>query len=697
MVRGSKLRRLPRQREAPPERWEMAFRRFAKGDMVRPDAAGNLYHALLRIAGHVEVDEELVKGCTKELEKMKMLSRVYVFDFFKAYEDKVLKGLEAAFLSRAHFGAVQLRHVQDMIKQAGYIITPEDFQELLDEAARYLDIPEKKGVAKTLDLSVVTFIMDALADREGFTNSQFERCKKSFEHFDVNGNGRLEDDELIPLKTWLGFCCEDVSNLVREAQELVRSTAQQELELIPEDGDYPPPDLSGALAGHLDFTDFLQMLRNHMNQDYTRTGQVFKKLDADKDGRLDVLELRHLFQQLQFELRPEALLESLVSHEILSERVSFHQFRQVLEYLRDVEGFSKSYFDDAIGSFWHFDVKHQGLLSTRQTQKAIHWIGYGLGMSVFGSKSDWKERLVRGVVSETEFLRLCREHEDAELAIWRTVYRKYAAQQGAGKLRRDNLQTALKMVKVGYESLYPGWLKKQATLGKELDFEEYCKVLQDFRCMYRDIYRSNFCFTPREVKAYEESFKKYGLDSAGRLPQSKLADLFESIYPALKWDPTLKNALRQSIRKQDAQAKSVEFPAFLRALRAFEDAQADLLDQDAPKVAKSFSLSPSEADDFMDAFHLCRCGGAAGVNAISSATMRKILYCEAAQKAPMTFQQETGLYQIFQQLLGPPGPLRLENFLQLVRRLREVPEADLAAGKYRKVEQHVAPPPPSDG
>ena len=25
------------------------------------------YHALLRIAGHVEVDEELVKGCSKEL------------------------------------------------------------------------------------------------------------------------------------------------------------------------------------------------------------------------------------------------------------------------------------------------------------------------------------------------------------------------------------------------------------------------------------------------------------------------------------------------------------------------------------------------------------------------------------------------------------------------------------------------------
>ena len=29
----------------------------------------------------------------------------------------------------------------------------------------------------------------------------------------------------------------------------------------------------------------------------------------------------------------------------------------------------------------------------------------------------------------------------------------------------------------------------------------------------------------------QESFKKYGLDSAGRLPQSKLADLFETLYP----------------------------------------------------------------------------------------------------------------------------------------------------------------------
>lgn len=49
-----------------------------------------------------------------------------------------------------------------------------------------------QGSIQTLDLSVVTFIMDALADREGFTNSQFERCKKSFEHFDVNGSFGLE-------------------------------------------------------------------------------------------------------------------------------------------------------------------------------------------------------------------------------------------------------------------------------------------------------------------------------------------------------------------------------------------------------------------------------------------------------------------------------------------------------------------------
>lgn len=35
--------------------------------------------------------------------------------------------------------------LQDIIKQSGYLITPEDFQELLEEAARYLDIPQKNG------------------------------------------------------------------------------------------------------------------------------------------------------------------------------------------------------------------------------------------------------------------------------------------------------------------------------------------------------------------------------------------------------------------------------------------------------------------------------------------------------------------------------------------------------------------------
>ena len=67
-----------------------------------------------------------------------------------------------------------------------------------------------RGGARTVDLSVVTFIMDALADREGFTNSQFERCKKSFEHFDVNGD---------PTAIWKGhrWDCEFVGKFRRNS------------------------------------------------------------------------------------------------------------------------------------------------------------------------------------------------------------------------------------------------------------------------------------------------------------------------------------------------------------------------------------------------------------------------------------------------------------------------------------------------
>ena len=40
---------------------------------------------------------------------------------------------------------------QDIIKQSGYLITPEDFQELLEEAARYLDIPQKNGSLASME------------------------------------------------------------------------------------------------------------------------------------------------------------------------------------------------------------------------------------------------------------------------------------------------------------------------------------------------------------------------------------------------------------------------------------------------------------------------------------------------------------------------------------------------------------------
>lgn len=47
-------------------------------------------------------------------------------------------------------------------------------------------------------------------------------------------------------------------------------------------------------------------------------------------------------------------------------------------------------------------------------------------------------------------------------------------------------------------------------------------------------------------------------------------------------------------------------------------------------IFQFFSSKPSDpkADDFMDAFHQCRCRGAEGVNAISSATMRNILHLD---------------------------------------------------------------------
>ena len=48
----------------------------------------------------------------------------------------------------------------------------------------------------------------------------------------------------------------------------------------------------------------------------------------------------------------------------------------------------------------------------------------------------------------------------------------------------------------------------KATLGKELDFEEYCKVLQDFRYMYRDFYRSQSAGLKSLMKTSCHAFAK---------------------------------------------------------------------------------------------------------------------------------------------------------------------------------------------
>ncbi|CAJ1449184.1 unnamed protein product [Effrenium voratum] len=605
------------RRRLDAARWEEAFRLFAKGDILRPDPAGELYVALLRHAGHSVVDEELVRECLPE--KMRMLNREFAFHFLKTYEDKALRALEVVFLGKAHFGFVQLRHLQDMIKQMGYMLSLGDFQELLEEA----QVTLRNGA---LDFQSVTAVMDHLADREGFTEAQLQRFLGAFERFDVNGTGLLEEEELPAVRAWLSFCAQDADGNIREAQYITSRYAQQTMELIPEESDCQPPDLQPALQGCLGLREFLQMLRRHMNQEYIRSGQRFKKLDNDKDGFLDLVELRQLFQQLGHSLSPEALLEAFrvnverLEEAIHNERLSFSDFRVVLEHLRDSRGFSQDYLGEALASFSYFDGKREGTISSRRAQRALEYHGYHLGMSVFSSKSEWKEQLERMEVSAQEFLSLCRSQEERELQILRTVFRKYA--EKAALLRRDALATALKMVNTRYESFYPAWLKRQANLGKELDFEDFRRVEAEFRRMSRDAFRELSCF--KDTKTLEEKFKKLGLDTNGRLPSSKLAELFDTLYPALKWDPSLKQTMR-SCMQQKVSSKALGFSDFLAVLRRFEDASEELLDQNAPLVSKKLELPPGKVDEFLDAFHTCRCRGPLAVRSLASVTLRKVL------------------------------------------------------------------------
>jgi len=287
--------------------------------------------------------------------------------------------------------------------------------------------------------------MEGLAERDGFTRSQHGRLCAAFQRLDTDESGFLEEDELPALRVWLSFCSphEGASAAVEEAQQLTRERAEQEIILIPKD-ETRLGTLQPQLQGHLSLPNFLQMMRRHFNAEYFRTQHAFRKMDGDKDSYLDLLEMRGLFQTLGLELTARSLFEAVSFHH-LGETFSHSDFLLILEYLRDTEGLCEDSWSEARGSFYHFDVHNDGFISTRRAQSALEWNGHHLGMSVYSSKTDWKDRLTRSKVGEAEFLRICREQDEAETRIARTVFRKYAEKGGAGPLRRDKLQLALKM------------------------------------------------------------------------------------------------------------------------------------------------------------------------------------------------------------------------------------------------------------
>ncbi|CAE7286542.1 unnamed protein product [Symbiodinium sp. KB8] len=551
-----------------PGRWDLrlkeeAFAFFAKGDIIRHD-----------------VMDECIKA--NEHGKLNVLSREYIFDFFRSYEAELRKATEVAFLGKV-----------------GFVLSAGDLQELLEEAAVALGVPSFMAAVsyaadnwrlvyaypavssnlnaslenRNVDFTLFSFLMEGLAERDGFTRSQHGRLCAAFQRLDADESGFLEEDELPALRVWLSFCSphEGANAAVEEAQQLTRERAEQEIMLIPKD-ETRLGTLQPQLQGHLSLPDFLQMMRRHFNAEYFRTQHAFRKMDGDKDSYLDLLEMRGLFQTLGLELTPRSLFEAVSFHH-LGETFSHSDFLLILEYLRDTEGLCEDSWSEARGlslkqsfdrhfvsggfakgdtssghadpfvdgtieysfegSFYHFDVHSDGFISTRRAQSALEWNGFHLGMSVYSSKTDWKDRLTRSKVGEAEFLRICREQEEAETRIARTVFRKYAEKGGAGPLRREKLQLALKMVNVRYTSFFTDWLKKTTELPGQLDFEDFRDIVASFRQMNRDAYRAHSRFTQKEVNSLDDCFRKLGPDRNGKLLHGKAGQGASDIRGAL--------------------------------------------------------------------------------------------------------------------------------------------------------------------
>uniref|UniRef100_A0A7S2KP93 Calmodulin n=1 Tax=Zooxanthella nutricula TaxID=1333877 RepID=A0A7S2KP93_9DINO len=541
---------------------------------------------MLKLAGHSTVWSEVVGKIVSRLPSLAggWLSASATFSFVCEYEEKIMSDVQREFkLAAGESETISFTTLEDLVDRLGYTPLPHSLIAILQEAA---DIAAEPWLGRdAISLSTFEAFVQLLTERDGFSQAEVAGLDRAFTRFDRDDSGTIDPEELQPILCWLGCCAHE--NVTAQLEEVMRA------------------------EGSMDRARFRTLLRQHRALQYAHTHALFERY-CSPELTVAPADLVRMFKKLRLSLLPETLWEVVEECELPHDAFGFTDFWSVLQGLRQREGFHSRELKEIGDTFRRFDRYGKGELFTRSLPNALRWMGHLLGQHST-ARVDWKpEYGGRARITQAEFLKVVRDHTEADILSLREAFRQVAPEGGACPLPMSKLKATLEKLNKAYtqdcddvirKTMVQKWLRKA---NATFDFEEFRHVVARCRERARDRLRANQGFTDAEVTRLRKLFsqKLADCDNTAKetLPPAALIELFKIVTPMVEKSPEARNMLKKAINIHEDDHGSLDLPAFLKVMRTFEDLIEEEQSVGTPMVKQELGIPVVQVDDFLDIF-----------------------------------------------------------------------------------------------
>eukprot|EP00929_Paragymnodinium_shiwhaense_P059678 TRINITY_DN29877_c0_g1_i1.p1 TRINITY_DN29877_c0_g1~~TRINITY_DN29877_c0_g1_i1.p1 ORF type:complete len:1608 (+),score=662.86 TRINITY_DN29877_c0_g1_i1:80-4903(+) len=263
-------------------------------------------------------------------------------------------------------GQLDIDEVQNVIKQLGYTIPLLELEEIMAEVEEAAD---EDGVADCLlDYDEFVYMMGIFKQRDGFTKTELEMLRQTFERFDEDGSGEVETIELSDMLRYLGLTVS-----LEEVQRLL--------------GQADPND-----SGSLDWREFIRFMRLQREQELAGFREVFANYEAENvPDRISKQGMYEALREMGFEdastastkkskrktLKLPGVTEDFVTFDDFVTTIHEARNRKTIES-RKMAGFSTLEISRFRDMFHTYDEDRSGTIEPREVGQLIESLGFSM-------------------------------------------------------------------------------------------------------------------------------------------------------------------------------------------------------------------------------------------------------------------------------------------------------------------------------